>query len=353
MRTSLALSTPWTYRAVRQLLFRMEAERVHRLTLRLLHWASLLPLSEASHDRRLEQELWGLEIPSPVGLAAGMDKNCEAPKSFVFMGLGFIEVGTVTPRPQAGNPEPRLLRHPDRESLQNWLGFNNLGLDAVRRRLERIHPLSVPIGANLGKNRATPDDGALDDYLTLVEGLEGCCDFFVVNVSSPNTPGLRDLQAPRRLRALLEPLAAVSRRPLLVKLSPDLPPGEAPRLADVALEAGVAGLVLTNTTTAYELVPGAPERGGLSGRVLAERSFAVLEEVASRVEPETVLVSVGGIDSGREVYRRLRAGARLTEIYTALVYGGPGLPRRIERELVELMERDGVARISDVIGIDR
>lgn len=347
------MSTPWIYRAVRPLLFRLDAERAHRLVLRLLHWASFLPLPAPASDRRLAQQLWGLEIPNPIGLAAGLDKDGEAAKSFVFFGLGILELGTVTPRPQSGNPSPRLMRHADRESLQNWMGFNNAGLDAMRRRLERIHPLAVPIGVNLGKNRSTPEDGAVDDYLALVEGLRDRCDFFVVNVSSPNTPGLRDLQAPAKLKQVLGPLAATSPLPLLVKLSPDLAPGEPARLADIAVESGTAGLVLTNTTTAYDLVPGAPERGGLSGRVLREKSFGVLREVAARVGTETVLVSVGGIDSGREVYRRLRAGARLTEIYTALIYAGPGLPRRIARELLELMERDGVEALEDLVGVDR
>lgn len=347
------MSIPWIYRAVRPLLFRLEPERAHRLTLALLGWVSRWPLPTPRSDPRLGQELWNRQIPNPIGLAAGLDKDCEAAKSFVFMGLGFLEVGTVTPRPQPGNPPPRLLRHPARASLQNWLGFNNAGLAAMRRRLQRIYPLPVPIGVNLGRNRSTPDGHAADDYAALVDGLAAWCDFFVVNVSSPNTPGLRDLQAPERLRALVGRLSGASERPLLVKLSPDLPTGEGERLADVALEAGAAGLVLTNTTVDYELVPGAPRRGGLSGGVLRERSFALLEEVAAACDPDTVLVSVGGIDSGAEVYRRLRAGARLTEVYTALVYGGPGLPRRLQAELLELMDGDGLSRLEDVIGADR
>lgn len=349
----MSLRTAWIYRSVRPLLFSMDAERAHRLAMRALGAVARLPLSPPSHDERLEQTLLGLRFASPIGLAAGMDKDGEAYKSFVFMGLGFIELGTVTPRAQAGNPKPRLVRHPASASLQNWLGFNNSGLAALRRRLERDHPLAVPVGVNVGRNKTTPDEAAEADYATLVQGLTGCCDFFVVNVSSPNTPGLRDMQEAGRLRCLLELLSTLTDKPLLVKLSPDLEEGDGARLASAALEGGASGLVLCNTTTSYALIPGAEPRGGLSGRVLAARSFELLQEVAREVPSGTLLVSVGGVDSGAEVYRRLRAGARLVELYTGLVFHGPGLPRRMERGLLELMERDGASSLSDVIGVDR
>ena len=345
--------TPWIYRTLRPLLFSLDAERAHRLTMGGLRLASRVAHPAPRLDSRLAQNLWGREFPCPVGLAAGMDKDAEAVNSFVFIGLGFIEVGTVTPLAQPGNARPRLMRHVGARSLQNWLGFNNAGLRAMRSRLERLYPLSVPLGVNVGRNKATPDERAEDDYAKVVEGLDGWCDFFVINVSSPNTPGLRDLQEETRLRSLVELLAAMTRRPLLVKLAPDLLPGQAVRLAGAALAGGAAGLVLCNTTTDYELIAGAPAQGGLSGRVLAARSFEVLREVAAEVPDETVLVSVGGIDSGAEAYRRLRAGARLLELYTGLVFEGPGLPRRIARQLVELMDRDGAAQLSDVVGADR
>ena len=345
--------TPWIYRTLRPLLFWLDAERAHRLTMAGLRLASRVPRPATRLDSRLAQTLWGREFPGPVGLAAGMDKNATAVNSFVFMGLGFIEVGTVTPLAQPGNPRPRLIRHVSERSLQNWLGFNNAGLRAMRSRLERLYPLVVPLGVNIGRNKATPDERAEDDYAKVVEGLDGWCDFFVVNVSSPNTPGLRNLQDETRLRSLVELLAGMTERPLLVKLAPDLPPGRAARLASAALAGGAAGLVLCNTTTDYDLIAGAASQGGLSGRVLAARSLELLREVAAEVPVETVLVSVGGIDSGAEAYRRLRAGARLLELYTGLVFEGPGLPRRIARELVELMDRDGATRLSDVIGADR
>jgi dihydroorotate dehydrogenase len=349
----LSPTTPWIYRAVRPLLFSVDAELAHRLTLELLRLAGGLPLRRPRFDPRLEQRLLGLRFGSPIGLAAGMDKDAEAHKSFIFMGLGFIEVGTVTPKAQPGNAKPRVLRHPGSRSLQNWLGFNSSGLEAVRGRLAHDYPLPVPVGVNIGRNRSTPDDAAESDYAELVEGLEGCCDFFVVNVSSPNTPGLRDMQRTSRLRDLVALLSGMTGRPLLVKLAPDLPSGEGARLGSAALEGGAAGLVLCNTTVDYSLVEGAAPVGGLSGRVLAPRSREMLAEVAAEVTPETVLVSVGGIDSGDEAYVRLRAGASLVEVFTALVFEGPGLPRRMARRLAELMDRDGVKRLGDVVGVDR
>jgi dihydroorotate dehydrogenase len=296
--------------------------------------------------------LLGLRFPNPVGLAAGFDKDAETVKSFVFMGLGFAEVGTVTPLAQAGNPKPRLFRHPTQEALQNAMGFNNAGMESMRKRLKDRRRSSIPIGINIGKNKATPDERSEQDYLALVEGLSDCCDYFVVNVSSPNTPGLRDLQDTQRLRRLVEQLCRATGRPLMVKLSPDLAAGQPSRLAQSALEGGARGIVLTNTTVDYSLVPGCETFGGLSGRLLTERSYEVLREVAPEVGRDAVLVSVGGIDSGAEAYRRLRAGARLVEVYTGLIYQGPGLARRMNRELSELLERDGISKVEDVIGVD-
>ncbi len=345
--------TPWIYRTLRPLLFSLDAETAHRLSVGLMHAGSSLPLPAARHDPRLGQRLLDLEFPAPFGLAAGMDKDAKSCKSFIFMGLGFVEVGTVTPRPQPGNPKPRLLRHVSERSLQNWLGFNNAGLEAMRKRLTGAWPLSVPLGVNIGRNKDTPDETAEEDYALLVEGLSGCCDFFVVNVSSPNTPGLRDMQQASRLESLVAQLRRGTDRPLLVKLAPDLPPGEGARLAMAALAGGAAGLVLCNTTINYDLIEGVEARGGLSGRVLVRRSRELLDEVAAEVPAGTLLVSVGGVDSGEEAYRRLRAGASLVELYSGLVFEGPGLPRRMERELLSLMDRDGVGNIAEIVGVDR
>lgn len=343
------------YRLLRPLLFRLDAERAHRLALVAARLASALAGSRRSSsprrapDPRLLQHLFARPVPSPVGLAAGLDKDAVGIPFWFARGCGFVEVGTVTPRPQPGNPRPRLFRHLRHQSLQNALGFNNAGLAALRRRLRR-YPFARPVLVNLGKNRDTPLERAADDYLALVAGLEDRCDGFVVNLSSPNTPGLRELERADAVGRLVEPLARSSARPLLVKLSPDQTAADAVAATHAALAAGAAGLVLTNTTTDYRLVPGAQSFGGLSGQVLAERSYALLRAVAAEVPADTLLISVGGVDSGAEAWRRLAAGARLVELYTALVYHGPGLIRRIEEDLVRRMEREGIERLDQLIG---
>jgi len=301
----------------------------------------------------LRQMLFGREFPNPVGLAAGFDKDARVVPAMPALGFGFIEVGTVTPLPQPGNPKPRLFRHSAERSLQNALGFNNGGLEAMRRRLTRVYPAVLPLGVNLGKNKATPPERALQDYETLIRGLHDLCDYLVVNLSSPNTPGLRDLQSESFVRDLLGLAAGITKTPVLVKIAPDLAPGQAAALAETAVAAGASGIIATNTTTDYSLVPGARGFGGISGRALREKSFQVFEEVAKALFGRAVLISVGGIDSGAEAYRRLRAGASLVQIYTALIYEGPSLPRRINEELLALMKRDGARGITDVIGADR
>lgn len=346
-------TTSSLYRVIRPLLFRLDPETAHRLAVSALRLAGALRLPGPRPSERLSRRLMGLDFPNPVGLAAGFDKDAVAVKSFDFIGLGFAEVGTVTPLPQAGNPRPRVFRHVAQESLQNALGFNNAGVEAMRTRLGRLDPLGLPLGVNLGKNKITPDARAEDDYALLVERLSSYSDYFVLNVSSPNTPGLRALQEEKRLRGLVERVCSLTSRPVMIKLGPDFAAGEASRLATAAVAAGAAGLVICNTTIDYDLLPEARPVGGLSGAVLKERSFALLREVVEAVGDSAVVVSVGGIDSGEEAYRRLRAGADLLEVYSAMIFQGPGLIRRISSRLLALMDRDGVRGIDEVIGVDR
>ncbi len=347
------------YPALRRLLFRLDPERSHELALAALAAAGALPsLAERLagrrevDDPRLAQTLFGRVFPNPVGLAAGFDKNGVAVGAMRALGFGFVEVGTVTPRPQPGNPRPRLFRHPEAASLRNALGFNNAGMEALAARLGRLRPYPLPVGVNLGKNRDSPPEAALEDYRTLVRELSGLADYLVVNLSSPNTPGLRDLQNEAFVRELLAAAAGLTRTPILVKLSPDLDEETAVALALAAVAAGAAGVVATNTTTDYGLLPGAPAAGGLSGAVLREKSFRLLRALAPALAGRAVLISVGGVDSGAEVYRRLRAGASLVQVYTALVYQGPGLPRRINRDLLALCEREGLPDVGAAVGAD-
>jgi dihydroorotate dehydrogenase len=347
------------YPALRPLLFRLDPETSHGLGIAALRAARWMPGLAGALTRRhlvdaapLRQTLFGREIANPVGLAAGFDKNAEVVQALPALGFGFAEVGTVTPLAQAGNPRPRLFRHSNERSLQNALGFNNAGLAAMRRRLERAAPFPLLLGVNLGKNKATPPEKALDDYETLIRGLHGLADYLVVNLSSPNTPGLRDLQNEEFLRALFRSAKGITAKPVLAKIAPDLEPAQAVALSEIAVDAGAAGVIATNTTTDYALLPGAKDFGGLSGAVLREKSFRVFAAVARALFGKAVLISAGGIDSGAEAYRRLRAGASLVQVYTALVYEGPGLPRRINEELLALMARDGVKGIAEVLGAD-
>ncbi len=348
------------YPALRPLLFRLDPETSHGLGMAGLRLAQTVPGLTAALAHRhlvdaapLRQTLFGREFPNPVGLAAGFDKNAEAVRAISALGFGFAEVGTVTPLAQPGNPKPRLFRHSEARSLQNALGFNNAGMAALRRRLERAYPASFPLGVNVGKNKVTPPEKALDDYETLIRGLHDLCDYLVVNLSSPNTPGLRDLQNEDFLRALFGLAKGITAKPILVKIAPDLDPGQAVTLSETAVASGAAGVIATNTTIDYGLLPGARDFGGLSGKVLTEKSFRIFEAVAKALFGRAVLISVGGIDSGAEAYRRLRAGASLVQVYTALIYEGPGLPRRINEEILGLMERDGAKGIAEVIGSDR
>lgn len=351
------------YPLLRRLLFRLDPEAGHAAGMAALRAAQAVPpvrgllaRQNRVEDPRLRQTVFGiggLEVPNPVGLAAGLDKEGVAIQGFAALGFGFVEVGTVTPLAQPGNARPRLFRHPAAESLQNAMGFNNHGMEALRRNLEGSLPLSVPLGINIGRNKATPPERTLDDYATLIRGLADLADYLVVNLSSPNTPGLRDLQNEAFVRSLLGVARELTGRPVLVKIAPDLDPEVAADLSEAAVDAGASGIIATNTTTDYSLLPGAKDFGGLSGKVLTEKSFRVFDAVARRLFGRTLLVSVGGIGSGTEAWRRLRAGASLVQVYTALIYQGPSLVRRINEELLALMERDGVKGIAEVIGADR
>jgi len=348
------------YQTLRPALFGLEAERAHNLALGGLRaLGAIPPICNAwarwhrVEDARLSSRRWGLAFPTPIGLAAGFDKNGDVQRGIFALGFGFSEVGTVTPEGQPGNAKPRMFRHPDHESLQNALGFNNRGARAMRRSFERTRRPGIPIGINIGKNKTTPQERAADDYLSLIESLDTFADYFVVNLSSPNTPGLRDLQSESWIRDLLVECRRRTGRPLLVKLAPDLEPARAVDLALAAVRADASGVILTNTTTDYESIPGVEPVGGLSGRVLKEKSFEILRAVAGALPEDRKIVSVGGIDSGEEVYRRLRAGASLVQIYSALVFHGPGLVKKVHEDLLDRFDADGVERLDDIIGADR
>ncbi|MCP4200385.1 MAG: dihydroorotate dehydrogenase (quinone) [bacterium] len=346
----------WPHR----LLLSLPAESAHSIALSALRLVQSTPvrgLIESryrvdTNDRLSQANLLGQRFSNPVGLAAGFDKDGLVIPGMAALGFGWLEVGAVTPRAQKGNPRPRLFRYTTAASLENAMGFNNRGSRALHGRLELFYPAAVPLFVNLGKNRDTPNAQALDDYLLLIDTLRDRCDGFVLNVSSPNTPGLRDLQRRHELGDLVRGTRAATNRPLLVKLSPDLEVSEALEIAEASVASGADGIVLANTTTDYELLPGARRVGGLSGRVLRRRSLELLEALAGDLFGKCLLVSVGGVSSGADVYQRLRAGAGLVQLYSALVFEGPGLVARIRKELVELLDRDGYESIAEVIGAD-
>ena len=345
----------------RPVLHLFDAEIAHGLAIRALK-SGLLRGDRISDDVILAQSLWGLNFPNPIGLAAGFDKDAEVPDAMLRIGLGFVEAGTVTPRPQQGNPKPRLFRLSEDEAVINRLGFNSGGLEAYAARLEARGVRPGIVGTNVGKNKET--ERAKDDYVIGIERLTLLSDYIVVNVSSPNTEGLRALQARENLARLLS--ASVDARaraatgrtkmpPLLVKVAPDLDTSEMNDIADVVVSSGIDGLVIGNTTIERPADLHSTDKsqaGGLSGKPLMEKSTKCLAEFYRLTEGKIPLIGCGGIASGADAYAKIRAGASLVQLYTALVFQGPELVGRIKRELAVLLKEDGFANVSEAIAAD-
>jgi len=329
------------------------------MTIRALA-AGLAPRQAEADPPSLAIRLWRRSLPNPVGLAAGFDKDAEVPDAMLGFGFGFVEVGTITPLAQPGNPKPRVFRLAEDRAVINRLGFNSAGLAAASRRLAQRGDRGGIVGANIGKNRDTHDD--IGDYVEGVRVLAPLVDYLAVNVSSPNTPGLRDLQrksaVTRLIARLIEARAAAMPRdppPLLLKIAPDLTAEERADLAEAALASGVDGLIVANTTLARPanlISRFAHEPGGLSGAPLFAPSTALLAEMYRLTSGKLPIIGVGGIASGADAYRKIRAGASLVQLYTALIYEGPGLVPRIKRELAALLARDGFTSITAAVGAD-
>jgi dihydroorotate dehydrogenase len=301
----------------------------------------------------LTQELFGRTFLNPVGLAAGFDKNATMIPASVALGFGFTEIGTLTPKPQEGNPRPRLWRHIEEESIQNAMGFNNDGLFRISHRLKNIYPFSTPIGVNIGKNKTTSEENALKDYTTLIKALHPYADYMVINISSPNTPGLRDLQNETFISELFSQAKFITSKPILLKIAPDMSEDQAVQLCSHAVESGADGIIATNTTVDYSLVSEPEEIGGLSGEVLRDRSFYIFDAIARVLYGKTTLISVGGISTPEEAYRRIRAGASLVQLYTSLIYKGPEVVEEINNGLIDLLASDGYTSITQAIGADQ
>jgi dihydroorotate dehydrogenase len=355
------------YRALFDLVLRrLSPERAHAAAFRLLDAVASRPRPRALLRRRthIDDELirvraFGLTFPSPLGVAAGLDKDAEHFEGLAALGFGFVEVGTLTPRAQEGNPAPTLARVVGDRALLNRMGFPNRGAEAAARRLAD-RKSAVIIGANVGKNRETATDLAAADYANAAGALAPHAHYLVLNVSSPNTPGLRDLQSVANLRPLIEAVKQVAgERPLLVKISPDMSDADIDAVADLALELGLAGIVATNTTLRREDLSTSGEElartawadgGGVSGRPLRARSLEVLRRLRARTGDRLVLISVGGIESADDVWERVLAGATLVQAYTGFIYGGPGWPRAINLELARRTWDAGRRSIQELVG---
>ncbi len=330
---------------------RLDPERAHGLALRALS-LGLAPSARGTDDPRLAVAALGKRFSNPIGLAAGFDKNAAAGPALLRLGFGFVEFGTVTPLPQTGNPRPRIFRLSEDGGIINRLGFNNDGLAVFLRNLAKLSPRAVPLGANVGINKVGADP--VRDYPALVEAVGAQVDYAVINVSSPNTPGLRDLQAETQLRAILHAVAAVPNRPpILVKIAPDLSPDGLASVVETCAGAGVQGLIVGNTTISRPIglaSAHAAEAGGLSGMPLRSLATAMLARAFLLARGRLVMIGAGGVFSGADVLAKMQAGASLVQLYTSFAYSGPALIPRLKKELLAAMDGAGLANVADAVG---
>ena len=338
------------YRLVKPIFFKFDPENVHHFVVKRLKWFNdVVPFGKSvlrgSYDvsfKGLEREVFGLKFKNQVGLAAGFDKNGEFIEEFANFGFGFIEVGTVTPLPQPGNDKPRMFRLPKDQGLINRMGFNNKGVDVLARKLKTVKRDGLIIGGNIGKNKNTPNEDAVDDYVKCFDALFDVVDYFVVNVSSPNTPGLRELQEKEPLMHILNTLQKRNlkndiSRPILLKIAPDLTNSQLDDIVEIVQETKIAGLIATNTTISRanlqttDLVVN--EAGGLSGKPVRSKSTEVIKYLHQKSKGSFPIIGVGGIHSAKDAQEKLDAGASLVQIYTGFIYEGPGLVKSILKEI--------------------
>lgn len=345
------------YNTLKKIFFRFDPETAHKIAefgLRALYATpgglEALAKFGVYKDEILTQNIWNLSFDNPVGIAGGFDKNATMIAPLAALGFGHIDFGTFTPRPQSGNEKPRLFRLISEQSIQNAMGFNNEGADIIERRVRKIYPFKIPIAANIGKNKATPNEDALSDYEALGRKFNGLCDFFIINVSSPNTPNLRALQENSFISELIGAMKKITNRPLVLKLAPDMSAAQAIALCECAVQSGASGIIINNTSVDYSLSPNARDFGGLSGRLITEKSRELFAQVARELFGRTILISCGGIDSAQEAYERIKSGASLVQIFTAFIFKGPFVAKSINEGLAELLRADGFKNISEAVG---
>jgi dihydroorotate dehydrogenase len=357
---------------LRPLFFRLNAENAHHFTIHSLSILEKIPggtgilkmLYGMGKHKALHVKLGGIDYPNPIGLAAGMDKNAIAVGAFSSIGFGFIEVGTITPKAQPGNPLPRLFRLPSDTAIINRMGFNNMGAEQMAVNLRKAKPYLIPVAVNIGKNKNTANEEAEEDYRACIRQLYTVGDFFVINISSPNTPGLRNLQHGEELRNLLEAVKdevqlqfkrqGGSEKPIWVKIAPDVSYEELSYMIETIVQSGIFGVIATNTTLSREGLQHeyASEAGGLSGKPLTNRSTEVIRQIYKQTKGKLPIVGCGGIFTAEEAYDKIRAGASLVEVYTALIYDGPSLIKRLNAGLLQLLHKDGFTHISQAVGAD-
>ncbi len=351
------------YSFVKFFLFRLPAERAHHITTSVFNFLTAIPILKEgirlifSFDHpSLKRELWGLTFKNPVGLAAGFDKDGKYIRAMAALGFGFIEIGTVTPLPQTGNPKPRLFRLIKDQAIINRMGFNNAGVEVLAERLKKVQHRDFIIGGNIGKNKITPNEEAYKDYLICFQKLYPFVDYFVVNLSSPNTPGLRALQRKEPMKKILTPLlewrqSQSKKRPVLVKIAPDLSDGEVNDIVELVTELNLDGVVATNTTIYRHPLTTDPSRvkqlgaGGLSGKPLKSKSTQILQRISSLTGQKIPLIGVGGIDSPEAAEEKMKSGADLIQIYTGFIYRGPLMIKQIKKHLAkksEIFDRQGL-----------
>ena len=375
------------YQNLKKMLFKFDPETAHKIAENSLIFAqNLAPLRKilaknfTYQDEILSQNLLGLNFLNPLGMAGGFDKNATMLSGLFALGFGFVEFGTFTPKAQNGNEKPRLFRLIDENSLQNAMGFNNLGakvikenvtkfldkfvtnLDAKLTNLARenldtnsalnLTKFSHPIIANIGKNKITPNKDALSDYLYLTREFNELCDLFLINVSSPNTPNLRALQDENFIATLLKEMKNLTKSPILFKIAPDMSEKTAISLCNCAVENGASGVVINNTSVDYALTKNARSMGGISGELIKEKSRVLFKAVAGELFGRTILISCGGISDANEAYERIKFGANLVEIFTSFIYKGPGLARNLNENLAILLRTDGFKNIREAVGVN-
>ena len=349
----------FSYQTIKNILFKLDPETAHLIGGLALKSAAYAPTAlklAKNHyfiqDPLLSQELFGRKFLNPVGLAAGFDKNGEYITAMPTLGFGFTEIGTVTPKPQAGNAKPRLFRLKEDRSIQNAMGFNNRGAEYMVKRLNKLYFFDYPIGINIGKNKLTSEEDALNDYETLLHTFKDYGDYIVINISSPNTPGLRDLQNEKFITDLFTMAKTITDQPIFLKIAPDMEAQDAIDLCTTAVNAGAAGIIATNTTIDYSITEHAKDFGGISGALVREKSYELFKAIGKELYGKTILISVGGIETAEDAYRRIKAGATLIQVYSMLIYNGPIMIKEINEGLIKLLKADGYEHISEAVGAD-